>query len=224
MKKKSKRFQTIEEHKEMISFQEAVALIKKQSSAKFDESIDISAHLNLQKKHTIRDAIAFSNPFGKTRKVLVFAKDKKAEEARQAGADYVGDQDLIEKIQSGWLDFEVAIATPDMMKNITKVARILGSKGLMPNPKAKTVVENVAGAVKEVKGGRKEFRANAEGVLNFTVGKKSMDDSAILQNIKEFYEILIKKKPTDLKGDYIKSIYLSSTMGKSLKIEKKINL
>lgn len=223
MKKKSKRYQGLEDFSGSLNnFKDAIVEVKKRATAKFDESIDISIHLNLQKKHTIRDVISFPHSFEKPRKVLVFAKDQKAEEAKAAGADYVGGADLIEKIQSGWLDFEVAIATPDMMKDITKVARILGGKGLMPNPKSRTVVDDVVAAVKEVRAGRKDFRANAEGVLNFTVGKKSMDDEHILQNAKEFYELVLKKKPSDLKGDYIHSIFLSSTMGKSIKLDKKL--
>lgn len=223
MKNKSKRYRALKDFQGSISnFKEALAEVKKQATAKFDESIDMSIHLNLQKKHTVRDVIVFPHPFERSRKVLVFAKDQKAEEAKAAGADYVGDVDLVEKIQSGWLDFEVAIATPGMMKDITKVARILGGKGLMPNPKARTVVDDVAAAVKEVKAGRKEFRANAEGVLNFAVGKKSMEDNEISQNAKEFYDLVLKKKPTDLKGDYIQSIFISSTMSKSVKLDKKV--
>lgn len=224
MKKESKRYKAIEPFDGALNnFREAIAEVKKRATAKFDETIDISVHLNLLAKHTIRDVIVFPHSFDKSRKVLVFAKDEKAEQAKAAGADYVGAQDMVEKIQSGWLDFEVAIATPDMMKDITKVARILGSKGLMPNPKARTVVDDVASAVKEVKAGRKEFRANKEGVLNFAVGKKSMEDDKILANLKEFYDLLLKKKPTDLKGDYINSVYMSSTMGKSVKLDKKVS-
>jgi large subunit ribosomal protein L1 len=221
MKKRSKRYKLIAENKTSVNFKEAVKIIKNQSSVKFDESIDLAIHLNLQKKHTIRDVITFRYPFVKSRTVLVFAKDKKAEEAKEAGADYVGGEEIIEKIKGGWLDFEVVIAAPDMMKSVTKIARILWSKGVMPNPKTKTVVEDVATAVREIKAGRKEFRANGDGVLNFSIGKKSMEEEKIIQNIKDFYELVLKKKPSDIKGEYINSIFLSSTMGNSLKIGKK---
>lgn len=222
--KPSKRFRSIEKSGESFSLAGAVDLLKKQPGAKFDESVDVSFHLNLLKKHTVRDTIALPHAFGKTKKILVFAKEKKAEEARAAGADYVGDADLIAKIEGGWMDFEVAIATPDMMKDVARVARFLGSRGLMPSPKAKTVTLDVAQAISEVKAGRREFRADADGVVNFSIGKKSMSSENLLDNAKEFFTALLKKKPSDLKGDYIKSIYISPTMGKSVKVNQRTAL
>lgn len=221
MKKHSKRYKTIAKPTTSVAFEDAMPILKKNATAKFDESIDVSINLNLEKKHTIRDTVIFPNPFGKTARVLVFAKGKKAEDARSAGADFVGDDDLIEKISGGWIDFDVAIATPDMMRSIAKVAKILGTKGLMPNPKAKTVTENVLEAVKEVKSGRREFRADAAGTISFSVGKASMDEKKIFQNVHEFYSSVMKKKPSDLKGDYVRSIHITSTMGRGVAINKK---
>ena len=218
---KSKRYKALEAQGETNALNDAISFVKKNASAKFDETVEICFNLNLLKKHNIRDTVVFPHKFGVMPKVLVFTKGDKAEAAKEAGADYVGEDDLIEKIQGGWLDFDVAIATPDMMRSIAKIARILGTKGLMPNPKAKTVTDDVAGAVGQIKAGRREFRANNEGVINFAVGKASMEESALEENIKQFYDVLQKKKPTDLKGDYIKTIYLSSTMGKSVKLNRK---
>lgn len=217
----SKRFRSIEKPVGDYSLSEAIDLVKKQPSVKFDEAIDISFSLNLLKKHTVRDIVVLSHSFGETKRVLVFAKGKKAEEAEAAGADFVGGADFVEKIKEGWLDFEVVIATPDMMKDIAQIARILGSRGLMPTPKTKTVTLDVEETVKAVKAGRREFRANSDGVVNFSVGKRSMDNKSLLENTKDFCEALLKKKPSDLKGDYIKSIHMSSTMGKSVKINRR---
>ena len=221
MIKRSKRYRAIESQKDFLGFKEALEVIKKNITSKFDETIEIAFNLNFLKKHSIRDIVVYPHSFGVTAKVAVFAKDKKAKEAKDAGADYVGDDDLIKKIQEGWLDFKVAIATPDMMKSIAKISRILGQKGLMPSPKAKTVTGDVAQAVKSVKAGRREFKVDASGVLNFPVGKASMNEKQILENINEICNAVRKKKPTDIKGEYIKSAYLSSTMGKSISILKK---
>ena len=221
MRKRSKRYRSLAEDKNILSINDAVGFVKKQDGCKFDETVEVCFSLNLLKKHTIRDIISFEHSFGKTNKVLVFAKGDKADQAKSAGADYVGSDDLIEKINGGWLDCDVTVATPDMMKSIARIARILGTKGLMPNPKAKTVTEDVAQAVKELKAGRREFRANDDGVINFAIGKKSMDEDQLLKNINDFYSILLKKKPTDLKGDYIKSIYLTTTMGKAVQVDRR---
>lgn len=218
MKKHSKRYKAIEKSEKELDFAPAIELIQKNSTCKFDESIDIAFNLNLLKKHTIRETVSFKHAFGKTKKILAFVKEERKQEALDAGADYAGNSDLIEKINGGWIDFDVAIATPDMMREVAKVARILGTKGLMPNPKAKTVTDDLASAISEVKAGRKEFRASSDGIINFSVGKKSMQAGQILENIKSLYEVINSKKPLDLKGDYIKTISLSSSMGKSVKI------
>ena len=221
--KRSKRYRGLKNFLEEVKdLNEGVGELKKESSVKFDESIDVSIKLNLQKKHTVRDTVSFPNSFGKTKKILAFVKEDKVEEAKKSGADYAGGAEFIEKISKGWLDFDVAIATPSMMRDIAKVARILGSRGLMPNPKTKTVTDDVSKAIREVKGGRKEFRADADGNVNVSIGKKSMTVEAIAENYKEFLTQVIKKKPSDLKGDYIKSIHLSTTMGKSIPLDRKL--
>jgi large subunit ribosomal protein L1 len=219
--KHSKRFNAIEKNKEQVTVSEAAAIIKSGATCKFDETIDVSFDLNILKKHNIRDTVTFKNNFGKEKKVLVFAKGKKAEDAKGAGADFVGDDDLIQKISDGWLDFDATIATPDMMKSIAKIARVLGTRGLMPNPKAKTVTEDVAAAINEVKAGRREYRADGNGVINIAIGKASMDHQQVTENFQTLYHAINKKKPSDLKGDYIKSIYMTSTMGKAVKLNKK---
>jgi large subunit ribosomal protein L1 len=221
MKKHSKRFKALVAPAGTFTIEEAIVPVKKAANSKFDESIDVSICLKLEKKHTIRDTVTFPNSFGKSKKVLVFAKGKKAEDAKAAGADYVGDDDLIEKISGNWTDFDVAIATPDMMKSIAKVARVLGTKGLMPNPKAKTVTEDVLSAVKEIKAGRREFRADAAGIINFSIGKASMGEQALVDNFKALFDVVLKKKPSDLKGDYIRSIHVTSTMGRGVELNRK---
>ena len=217
----SRRYEAIKQIKEQQNVEEAIEAVKKNATAKFDETIEISFNLNILKKHNIRGTVIYPHAFGALPKVLVFAKGEKANEATDVGADYVGADDLIEKIAGGWLDFEVAIATPEMMRSIAKIAKTLGTKGLMPNPKAKTVTEDIKEAVSAVKAGRREFRANNDGVVNFPVGKSSMEKTQLKENILEFYNTLIKKKPNDLKGDYIKSITLSSTMGKGICLDQK---
>ncbi len=223
MRKKSKRYQSIAVVEEKAKdLEEAITKIKEESGAKFDESIDLSISLNLLKKHTVRDTVTFPNPFGKSRKVLAFVKEDKVAEVKEAGADYAGGMEFVEKINKGWLDFDVAIATPNMMRDIARVARTLGSKGLMPNPKTKTVTEDPVGAIKEIKAGRKEFRADQDGNLNFSIGKKSMDLDKLIENGKEFLAQVKRKKPADLKGDYVKLAFISSTMGRSVPLDKKI--
>ena len=221
--KRSRRYRDLKSSKEELGDLAAgVTLLKEAVGVKFDESVDISIKLNLQKKHTVRDTVSFPNSFGKTKKVLAFVKEDRIEEAKKAGADYAGGTEFIEKVTKGWLDFDVAIATPNMMRDIAKIARVLGSRGLMPNPKTKTVTDDVAKTIKEVKAGRKEFRADADGNLNVAVGKKSMPVEAIVENCREFLNKVIKKKPIDLKGDYVRSLYLSTTMGKSIALDKKL--
>lgn len=217
----SKRYTELKQLNDPQNIDQAIDIVKENATAKFDETIEVCFNLNILKKHNIRDTVIYPHSFGVSPRVLVFAKGEKAEEAKATGAEYVGSDDFIEKITGGWLEFDVAIATPDMMKNIAKVAKILGTKGLMPNPKTKTVTNDVKIAVEAIKAGRREFRANNEGVINFPVGKASMDKLSLRENIEEFYQTLIKKKPNDLKGDYIKSISLSSTMGKGVRLDRK---
>jgi len=202
--------------------EEAIKILKEISYANFDETVEMAINLNILQKHTIRDTVVLPHGTGKPVRVLVFAKGDKAKEAEEAGADYVGDIDLIEKIKSGWLEFDVAVATPDMMKDVGKLGPILGRRGLMPNPKTQTVTNDIKGIVKELKRGRVEFRADKTKIIHLGVGKLSMEDEKIAENCRVLYETVLHKRPPDIKGEFIKSVYLSSTMSPGLKIDHKM--
>ncbi len=217
-KKASKRYRALPVVSGEHGVESALQQVLKQANVKFDENVEMAIALNLLKKHVVRDTMVLPHSFGKAKRVVVFAKDKRADAASAAGADHVGGAELIDKIKGGWLDFDVAIAAPDMMRELARIAQLLGTRGLMPSPKAKTVTPNVAEAVKAVKAGRREFRANGDGVLNFVIGKKSMPVDALLENARVFYEAVLKGKPADLKGDYIRSLYVTTTMGRSIKL------
>jgi large subunit ribosomal protein L1 len=201
--------------------EKAVDLVKSLAYAKFDETVEVSMKLNIKSKHTIRDVLALPYRFGKEKRILVFAKGDKAEEARAAGAAFVGDADLIEKIRGGWLDFDIAVATPDMMKDVGKLGQILGRRGLMPNPKTQTVTFNLKEALAELRQGRVEYRADKGGVVHLAVGKLSMTPEQLRDNAVTFIAEVIRKRPPDLKGDYIHSIVLSSTMGPGIRLSPK---
>ena len=202
----------------------AVEKIKEIAYAKFDETIDISFNLNIRKGVSVRDTVVLEHRFGKEKKILVFAKGEKAEEAKKAGATYIGDTDLIEKIKGGWLDFDIAVATPDMMKDVGKLGPILGRRGLMPNPKTQTVTFDIKGAISELKKGRMEFRADKTGVVHLPVGKVSMASEKIVENATIVIQEVKRKKPVELKGEFIKSIALASTMGPGFKLSLKEQL
>ncbi len=202
--------------------QEAVETIKDLSFAGFDETVELSIKLNLKKSQTVRDTLVLPNQFKGEKRVLVFAKGEKAEEAREAGAAYVGDTDLVEKIQGGWLDFDVAVATPDMMKEVGKLGPILGRRGLMPNPKTQTVTFELKEALEELKKGRVEYRSDKTGVVHFSVGKVSMDSEQIVENIRTVLSEVDKKRAADSKGDFVKTVYVASTMGPGVKIEHRV--
>ena len=208
-------------HSEQVNLAEAVALVKSMAFAKFDETVEVAIRLNLKSKHTVRDTLVLPHGFRAEKKILVFAKGDKAEEARVNGAAFVGDQDLIEKIQGGWLDFDIAVATPDMMKDVGKLGQVLGRRGLMPNPKTKTVTFDVKGAVEELKKGRIEFKADKSGVVHMAIGKVSMDAEKIVENARLLLQEVIRKRPADLKGEYVRSIALSSTMGPGVLVDAK---
>ncbi|AEW68729.1 RplA [Borreliella garinii BgVir] len=201
------------------SIEDAISLLKEIKFVKFDETIDLSINLNLKKNHTVRDTIVLPNQFMKPKRILVFAKGDRADEARAFGATYVGDDDLINKIKSGWDEFDIVVATPDMMKDVGRLGPILGKRGLMPNPKTQTVTNNLKDAINSLKKGRTEFRANKNGVISFSFGKSSMDNEKIKENYDEFIKEVVKKRPSDLKGAFIDSIYISSTMGPSIKVD-----
>lgn len=206
----------------LYALEDAVRLLKETSYAGFDESVEMVINLNILQKHTIRDTVSLPHGTGKPRRVLVFAKADKAKEAEEAKADYVGDTDLIEKIKDGWFEFDVAVATPDMMKEVGKIGQLLGKRGLMPNPKTQTVTKDISATVQELKKGRVEFRADKTKVIHLGIGKLSMGESALVENSRALYDSVLSKRPPDLKGEYIRSVYLSSTMGPGIKIDHRL--
>jgi len=201
---------------------EAVELVKKTSVTKFDSSVEVSFRLGVNPKYSdqqVRGAMVLPNGTGKSKKVLVFAEGAKADEALKAGADYVGADDLVAKIQGGWMDFEVVVATPNLMGKVGRLGKILGPRGLMPNPKVGTVTMDVTRAIKEIKAGKVEFRTDKAGNVQTSIGKVSFTEEALLQNYIAFAENLVKVKPSGAKGQYIKSVTLSTTMGPGIRID-----
>jgi large subunit ribosomal protein L1 len=201
---------------------EAVDLVKKTTVTKFDATVEAAFRLGVDPKKAdqqIRGAVVLPNGTGKTQRVLVFAKGEKAKEAEAAGADFVGDADYINKINQGWFDFDVIVATPDMMGEVGKLGRVLGPKGLMPNPKTGTVTFDVTKAVNEIKAGKVEYRADKAGIIHVPVGKVSFDDQKLVENFTTVYETLLKVKPAAAKGTYMKNVALSSTMGPGVRVD-----
>jgi len=200
---------------------EAMELVKKMASAKFDETVEIAVRLGVDVRHAdqqVRGAVVLPAGVGKTVTVLVFAKGDKAKEAEAAGADFVGAEDLVTKIQEGWLGFDVAVATPDVMSLVGKLGRILGPRGLMPNPKTGTVTFDVANAVREIKAGKVEYRTDKAGIVAAPLGKVSFDVDKLIVNFRAFMDAIVRAKPAAAKGVYLKSITVSSTMGPGVKI------
>lgn len=192
---------------------EAAELVKELKYSNFDETVEIHVNVKLSKSQTVRDTVVLPNQFKAEKKVLVFCKEDRIKEALDAGAAYAGAADYIEKVKGGWLDFDIAVATPDMMKDVGRLGMVLGRKGLMPNPKTGTVTNDIAGAISELKKGRTEFRADKTGVIHLAIGKVSMDASKIAENAVAFLTELDRKKPQDAKQDFVKSVSMSSTMG-----------
>ena len=193
--------------------EEALKLVKSLAYAKFDETVDLSVNLNLKKSQSVRDTVVLPHQFRGEKKVLVFCKPEKEDEAKEAGAAFVGADDLIEKVKGGWTEFDVAVATPDMMKDVGKLGMVLGRKGLMPNPKTGTVTFDLKGTLAELKKGRTEFRADKTGVVHLAVGKVSMEPKQVAENIQVVVTEIKRKRPADAKGDFIKTISVASTMG-----------
>jgi large subunit ribosomal protein L1 len=204
---------------ELYPIDRAIEMAKDLSFAKFDETVELAIRLNLKKSQTVRDTMVLPHQFVGEKKVLVFARGEKAEEAREAGAAYVGDTDLIEKIQGGWLDFDVAVATPDMMKEVGRLGPVLGRRGLMPNPKTKTVTFDIKEAMVELKKGRVEYRSDKTGIIHLAVGKVSMEPEQVKTNCAAVIKEVEKKRPSDTKGDFVRSVAISSTMGPGIKID-----
>ena len=202
---------------------EALDLACKTSTTKFDATVEVAFRLNLDPRkaeQNLRGAIVLPNGTGKTRKVLVLCRGAKAQEATAAGADYVGDSDMINKINQGWFDFDVIVATPDMMGVVGRLGRVLGPRGLMPNPKTGTVTMNVANAVKEIKAGKVEYRCDKTGQIQCLLGKVSFGAEKLAENFKTIYSVLVKSRPTTVKGTYVKNIAVSTTMGPGVKVNE----
>ncbi|MBU8908630.1 50S ribosomal protein L1 [Desertibacillus haloalkaliphilus] len=224
MAKKGKKYQDavkLVDRETQYQIEEAIELVKKTATASFDETVEVAVRLGVDPKKAdqqIRGAVVLPNGTGKTQRVLVFAKGEKAKEAEEAGADYVGDEDYINKINQGWFEFDVIVATPDMMGQVGKLGRVLGPKGLMPNPKTGTVTFEVEKAVNEIKAGKVEYRVDKAGNIHAPIGKVSFDTDKLVENFNTIIDTLVKAKPAAAKGTYMKNIAVASTMGPGLKI------
>ncbi len=224
MPKRSKKFneaQKLIDKEKVYEPEEGFALLKQAAYVKFDETVDVSIRLGVDPRHAdqkVRGTLVLPNGTGQSRKVLVFAKGDKAKEAEDAGADYVGGEELAEKITGGWVDFDIAIATPDMMGVVGKLGRVLGPRGLMPKPKVGTVTNDVAKAVEESKAGKIEYNVDKAGIVHVPVGKISFEAEQLVQNYRALIDALLKAKPAAAKGQYLKTAHISSTMGPGLKV------
>ncbi len=219
-KKRKKAFELVDRQKQ-YELKDACFLVKDAAYATFDESVDLAVRLGVNPKHAdqmVRGAVVLPHGTGKTKRVLVFAKGEKVKEAEEAGADFVGGDDLVAKINEGWLEFDVVIATPDMMGQVGRLGRVLGPRGLMPNPKVGTVTFDVGKAVSDAKGGKVSFRVEKAGIVHVPVGKVSFEANKVAANVQALVNALVKAKPASAKGTYLRSITLSSTMGPGIKV------
>ncbi len=218
MKRHGKRYREVSKQIEDRLYEpdEAIALVKRLAVAKFDETVEVAFRLGVDPRHTdemVRGAVALPNGLGKKVRVAVFARGDRAREAEQAGADVIGADDLVQKIQGGWLDFDVAVATPDLMASVGRLGRVLGPRGLMPNPKSGTVTFDVGAAVREIKAGKVEYRTEKAGVVHAPIGRASFEAGALVENFYALLDALYRSKPAAAKGQYVRSITASSTMG-----------
>ena len=225
MAKKGKKFLAAAAQVETLkaySAEEAIELLKKVSFEKFDASVEFAIRLNLDPRkaeQNLRGAVVLPHGTGKTKRVLVFAKGDKAKEAEEAGADFVGDDEMVQKVLQGWMDFDTVVATPDMMAKVGRLGRTLGPKGLMPNPKTGTVTMDVTRAVNEIKAGKVEYRVDKVGNIHVTIGKKSFDDAKLLENMATIYETIKKLRPATVKGVFVQNVTIASTMGPGIKVD-----
>ncbi len=225
MAKRGKKFveaSKLIEPMKAYDLKEAIELAKKTSTVNFDASVEVAFRLGIDTRKNdqqIRGAVVLPNGTGKTQRVLVFAKGEKLKEAEAAGADYVGDTEYIAKIQEGWFDFDVIVATPDMMGEVGKIGRVLGPKGLMPNPKTGTVTFDVTKAVQEIKAGKVEYRADKAGIIHAPIGKVSFESEKLAENFATVFETVLKAKPASAKGTYMKSVNVTTTMGPGVKVD-----
>ncbi len=227
MVKRGKQYQKARELKDKPEFtlEEAVARLKQGHYAKFDESVDLSLRLGVNPKQSdqmVRGTVVLPHGTGKTKKICVLASGEKVKEAEAAGADYAGGEELIEKIAGGWIDFDIVIATPDIMRGVGKLGRILGTKGLMPNPKSGTVTFDIKKAVEETKAGKVEFRLDKTSIIHSTIGKVSFPEAKLVENIMTFIGAVVHAKPASAKGKFVRTMFLSSTMGPSFKLTEDI--
>ena len=221
-KKYVESIKKVDRQKRYTDIKEVMQLVKDITTTKFDASVDVAVRLGVDPRHAdqmVRGAVVLPHGIGKTVRVVVFASGEKEKEAREAGADFVGADDLVQKIQEGWFEFDKAIATPDMMGKVGRLGRVLGPRGLMPNPKVGTVTMDVARAVKETKAGRVEFRVEKAGIVHAPIGRVSFDADKLADNFKAFIEVVNKLKPATTKGVYIKSVTVSSTMSPGVKLD-----
>lgn len=225
MKRRGKNYQEavkLVDNSKSYDIQEAISLLKEVSKAKFDETVEVAFRLGVDPKkadENIRGAVVLPHGTGKTQRVLVFAKGEKAKEAEDAGADYIGDADVIAKINDGWFDFDVVVATPDMMAEVGKLGRVLGPKGLMPNPKTGTVTFEVEKAVSEIKAGKVEYRVDKSSNLHVPIGKVSFENDKLVENFQTIVETIVKVKPQSSKGTYVRNVSVTSTMGPGIKVD-----
>jgi large subunit ribosomal protein L1 len=223
--KRSKQYRNVKEKTDRLtqySLPDSIAFLKENAFAKFDESVDLNLRLGVDPRHAdqiVRGTVSLPHGTGKSVKVMVFAQGEKQKEAEEAGADHIGGDDEVKKIQDGWIDFDVVVATPDMMSKVGRLGKILGPRGLMPNPKSGTVTTDVAKTVKELKAGKIEFRVDRQGGLSASVGKVSFEPQHLEENAKAFLDAIVRAKPAAAKGTYIKSVAISSTMGVGLKLD-----
>jgi len=223
--KKYTQARALQEETKAYTVEEAVALLKKAAYAKFDESVDLSLRLGVNPKYSdqmVRGTVVLPHGTGRTKKICVIAAGEKIKEAEQAGADFAGGDDLIEKIAGGWIDFDVVIATPDVMRGVGKLGRILGTKGLMPNPKAGTVTFDIKKAVEETKAGKIEFRVDKTSIIHSPVGKVSFSEAHLVDNINTFLQAIVHAKPAAAKGKYVRTMSVSSTMGPSFRLSEDV--